>query len=67
MEGGWFWEGLQKIWSNNTFYFGGLQSVQRWGGEVCSKGHGGGKRDNQRISNSRKEAILQNNVSREKK
>jgi hypothetical protein len=32
--GRWFWEGLQNIWSNSTFY-------NQYLGEVCSSGHGG--------------------------
>jgi hypothetical protein len=45
-EGDWFGEGLQKIWSNNTFLFLGVYCHYRWCGvKGCSNGHGGGEGD----------------------
>jgi hypothetical protein len=43
LEGGdgWFWEGLQKMWLNNTFL--SVHTLVSIGGAVCSSGLGGGK------------------------
>jgi hypothetical protein len=39
--GGWFCEGLHKMWSNNTHFSVPCSQYRWWGEEVSSSGHGG--------------------------
>jgi hypothetical protein len=47
LEGGvgLLWEGLQVMWSSNTFFRYFKVSIGCGGGEVCTNGNGGGRGD----------------------